>query len=218
MSRPEGIELWNDAGSIKANWGGTRDPFERVRQLWTGDERLSWGSGINRANAILISNEKKGIEAKLNLDDWEGIHLKYDKKGELASIDIRSMAFLYLTGNKRMIQVADGLDELHRDTLISIDLVSKKLFVGIEDEGEDVFTDIDEEIAEGRGMFWVLVLPDDLSLGISLKIEKKEVVMMFENVMVDINRHVDLRTVRSIRDIGTANDLLLNNLLKVWEV
>lgn len=96
-----GKKRWNDSVSIVENWGGTRDPFEKVRNLWTREERLSWGLGENSANGLFISSESKGVEARFNLGDWGGISLKYDKKGWLTRIDIRSMAFLYLTGNKR---------------------------------------------------------------------------------------------------------------------
>lgn len=38
-------ERWDDSVSIVENWGGTRDPLEKVRNLWTGEERFSWGDG-----------------------------------------------------------------------------------------------------------------------------------------------------------------------------
>lgn len=39
-------ERWDDSVSIVESWGGTRGLFERVRNLWTGEERLSWGDGV----------------------------------------------------------------------------------------------------------------------------------------------------------------------------
>lgn len=158
------------------------------------------------------------MEARLSLDDWGGISLKYDKKGWLTRIDVRLMALLYLMGDKRVISVADGLDELHQDTLVSIDLLSKRLLVGMEDEMGNVFIDIDADIEDDRVCSWGSISSDDEGFDVDLKIEKECVVMVFEDVRIDISRHTDVKAVQSIKDIGAANEFLLNGLLKICEV
>jgi hypothetical protein len=215
-------EYWYGASIISESLGGTAVSYEKVRRLGSGEEWIMWGLEKEGATAMLFNGGRSyEMEVLLNLDNLNCLNLKYSEVGILEDVRLDLVAFLCLTGDKKLMEVAEVMMDDGEDLLVMLDFVSEKVTMVCGDGSVEDSDVMEGELGEEGAASLYIELPGGKEFCIDVGVDSNEVQISLENVKDDgcepwkmfFSRRVDAGAFADVKSPGAASDYLFGELM-----